>query len=517
MARTVKKNIAALAAAGALALGVGVLPVHGADAGGHDSETARLDKAAQSNDGRPADQARAKAAAAQAHWNKANDLLNQINTKELSNQRTIAHLRRLGEALNWSNLAGSGLEQSDPKAALADYDRQIAAIRGDAGGSAAVWSAGKSATLPTASALKKKIGELEADVSKRQGEIKSLNQQRDQLNAQADKFAAQSDAAKGRQSVDDFKKASDLRKNADDVQRKIDLAQSQLTPRQDELAVAKAEYQTLQKTVTQLEQERAALAAQWDALQKQIQNQHQSAQKFFSNEGADGQDTISAQLGELNRGLDEVRKLRDQAADELNRASSGFTAAANAAQNLQNALRAQASNGGDGSEAGKTLAAVVDPQAYQLQKAAALAALAQLKASEASSLRDRLEVGEFLSPIIQKAGLAAPAELGDVADLKKKAKAAQKEAEKAFAETDQLFTQLGGGAERNSATVLHILTLYNWSQMAAGAGDAKNAAARLQAAKALADNAAKNNVPLPPLPAEIAPTAAAAAPATKPA
>jgi hypothetical protein len=65
--------------------------------------------------------------------------------------------------------------------------------------------------------------------------------------------------------------------------------------------------------------------------------------------------------------------------------------------------------------------------------------------------------------------------------------------------------------------VLHILTLYNWSQMAAGAGDAKNATARLQAAKALADNAAKNNVPLPPLPAEIAPTAAAAAPATKPA
>jgi hypothetical protein len=315
--------------------------------------------------------------------------------------------------------------------------------------------------------------------------------------------------------VDDFKKASDLRKNADGVQRQIDLAKSQLTPKEQDLALVKAQSETIGKTVTQLEQERAALAAQWDALQKQIQDQRQNSQRYFKDEAGKGQDTIAAQLVQLNTGLADVQKMREQAVAYLTQASAGFTEAANAAQNVQNGLRSQ--SGGAESEAQKTMQSVIDPQNYQLQKVAVMASVAQVKASEAAELQHRLELSAYLSPLIQGAGLAAPAELGDAAELKGKVEAAQKDADKAFADAEQMFKQLGGSAGRSGATVLHIVMLYNWSQLAAGAGDAKNATARLAAAKALADNAAKNNVALPPLPPEVTPSPAAAAPTTKPA
>ncbi len=515
MARTVKKHVAALAVAAAVALGLSGTGVRAADTDSHASELAHLEKAAQATDAKPGDLARNKAALGQFRWDEAKALLDQAVEQQLANERTVARIRRLGQSLNWSNLAVAGLSHSDPKQALAHFDQQIAAIRGD--GESATWSAEKGAKLPTLSALKQQISNLEGDVSKRQAEIQSLTRQRDQLSGQADQLAAKSEKEKGRQSVEDFKKASDLRKKAADVQRQVDLATSRLTPRQQDLALAKAQRQAIEKGITQLEQERAALAAQWDAIQKEIQAQQQSAKKVYQQSGGHEEDTIAAQIAELNKGLEKVDQLRQAAVESLEKASTQFTGAANTAQNLLNQLRAQASAGGEMSEAEKTLQSVLSPQTYLLQKAAVTASLAEVKGAKAAALRHRIELTDFLTPILKKASVSVPKSLGDPSKLKSEAQAAQKEADKAFAETEQMLKQFGSGDVGKSATVLHILTLYNWSQLAAGAGDAKNAASRLQAAKALADNAARNNVPLPPLPSEITPAPAAAAPATKPA
>lgn len=513
MASAIKQNLTSICLAACVGLGAAQLTartVHAAAA--PSADIAALQQAAQSAS-TPAAQARAQAALAQANWDAAQAGLIKLTSQELDNSRTIARIRRLATALRRSNTSSAAVAQSDPKEALAQFDQQIAAIRGDS--AAAEWSVDKAPPQPTLSAIKQQVSTLEGDISRRQTQIQSLQKQRDQLNLQADKLSQQADAEQGRRAVDDYNKSSDLRKQASDVQRQIDLANSQLTPQQQNLALAKIQLQATQDAISRLEQEKAALAAQWEALQKQIQSQRQSAATFVQA-GADNQDTITAQLDVLSKATAATDALRQQVLDQLTQASTQFTAAANAAQQLLNQLRTNQSPNGP-SQAQQTLQTVISPEAYQLQKAAVLQTYAQTKASQAYSLQKLVDLAAFLNPIIQKASLTPPADLAALAAQEANAKTARADADKSFTEADQLLKQLENSSSKNTATILHILTLYDWSNLAAASGDAQNASARLQAAKAMAENAARNNVPLPALPPQVAPAPAPAAAPTPPA
>jgi hypothetical protein len=507
-------------------------------AGQDRSDLAKLQQAANESGASYAAQARAKRELGQAQLQAANALMPQIDANEIRNARLVFEIGQLAADLSAANTMVAGLNANDPAAVVAAADQQVAAAQGGAGGAGAqgAWFTHDQITIPTLAAAKQKISSLEGQVTKLQDQIKQLTDQRDKATTQADQLTGKSESEKGRQSVDDYKKAADLRKQAADLDRQINVAQANLAAQQHDLALAQSQQKAIEEAIKQFQDQKAAIATRWQSIQKQADNQSESAKKIFDSgntappatQPGDSNDldadSITAKLAALSARATQTDALRKQAQQNLTDAAKNFAAAADAAQRLQTELgpkiNSEAYRGTPQAAAWKALTATVNPADDRLQQATAEHTLATLLTDHAALLYSRARLASALGPILQAAKITPPADLPAEADLKAQADSARENASAAFKSADDLLAALiensayATAEQKNQATVARLLSLYSASQLAALAGDEKQAKSQLQQALALRDAAVRDNISLPALPPDLAPAPTPAAPAT---
>lgn len=481
--------------------------------GGFDAAIASLDKAVGESAASAAAKARANSLLGQAEYESATALLEKVNYTEIEIARMVWDLDRLANRLQSANAVVASSKNYDPKALLAEVDKNIAAAKG--GSDKATWSIQDDVKIPTLNAVTGQITRLNGEVAKIEEQIKSLVASRMQVLSEADKLMQQSEADKGQKAVDEYTQAAEQRKKAAQLAVRIDAANAALVPLKNDLSVAQGQEKILNEALAQYEQQKKQIAEGWAQLQKQAAGQAELAksvlasvkQKVGEAGGQAKSDKAPETLAPL---LARAQADRKAAIDQLNNAIGHFGTATTAAEQLKAAMNTKLVDEKlrqlPEAAAWKTLQEVYDPSTFRLQQAIAQHTLATAYANQASNLSALQQMSQKLTTGAREAGLSVPKALQD-GDVAKSLKAARTQAMETFKSTDET---LGGivdvqGASANGARTARILSCYAWSQACKEAGDTKAGDEHLTAAKKYKDEAIALNTQLPPLPAELGP------------
>jgi hypothetical protein len=289
--------------------------------------------------------------------------------------------------------------------------------------------------------------------------------------------------------------------------------------------------------INQLTAQGEALKSGWQTTQEKINAQVQLAKQIVGesssaappSEGATTMPsaTVAQKAAEINRLAGDIKQMRGDAQSKLDSAIKLFNDAYKAAEEVRISTRKKMDDDANQNrperDAWKKLIEVMDSQYYRLREASAQRMLASLYASEAASLRNRINLKAGVVPTIERAGADVPTAL-QPANLDKDYTQAVNLADEAYKAADEILTNILEGTApketKDAGKVERILVLYGWAQVDKMGEKGKEAEAHLQQSVAIRNDAAQEQIRLPALPAELgtapAPTPPTPEPTTQP-
>jgi hypothetical protein len=495
-----------------------------------------LEDAVKQTDASPASKAQAKAALGQLQLEAGRDTLRDSTHYEVEAGRLALQIAQLGSLVGRSNSLIEGYKKNDPQKVKDAINQRIVEAQG--GADKPAWFTHEKTTIPTLSAVKQTISQLEGQIAQKTDAIKQLDQQRIQALEEAEKISKASANAKGQEAVDAFKKAADLRKKAADLAVQIDQGNVALNPLKGDLAVAQGQEKVLNNVIAQLKEQAQQLDASWQNVQSLISAQAKVATEIVGTPGATSapSDDLAASSGKsiaekaaaMAHAAQQADDLRENAIASLREASKQFEDAKTSATALQQDIRTKQGDfqGKPQDAAWKTELAILNPNTFELQRAVAQRLLGDALAARGTSLHARVQLADYLAPIFTQANLQLPEQLQS-GDMSKREQEAFTLADEAYNSADEALNTVaeGSGTEdlKNAARIQRIFALYGRAHASKLAAQPQKADQYLAAAKqAVTDLQSQDpQVTIPPLPGElaalnIAPTTAPAAPTTAP-
>lgn len=483
---------------------------------------AELEKAAGNSVASLPSQAQAKAILAQAELTAANQLLRKVDAGEVAIAGKLDEIGILGDRIEAGNLLNTAYAKREPTAERAAVQKQLDEARG--GGDKAEWISQdkEKSSIPTLSAIQQTISRLEGDISTSENQLKSLTEQRSDLLANADKLMIDSEALKGEESVKMYKDGSEARRKAGELGVQIDNINAALVPMKADLVVAQGQQTVVQAAIAGFEAKLRQIDETWAEVQKQSDAQLATSKGVFDG-STEGVATIASLSREIGALLEENRKNRDAAEQNLNNAIKHFDDAATAATKLGRELQTAMGETRDAvmrdsrSSPWVLLQKVIAPSNYLLQKGNAQLQLAQMYSDRAGGVAARENLARTLEPVLSRAKLSMPSELSD-SSLAQEQTTARGLADATFAAAVETLSTLSQSSAsdttRAACQVSLMLANYAWSESAASAGQTDNAKNHLNEAIRAREAAKQMNVAFPVLPEDIAP--APTAPPTSP-
>jgi hypothetical protein len=499
--------------------------------GNVDAAQQKLAAAAGNAEASDAAKAAAKAALAQAELSNAREVVHKINQAELQLARVGWEIVQLSQQIHSSSVSVEGYQKYEPKVVREAIAQRIAEAQG--GADKPAWFTHGNAVIPTLAAVRQEISRLEGELTQKQEQVKTLTQQREQAVDAAEKAAAAAADVKGQQGLDAFKQAADLRKKAGDTAIEIDKVQHDIDRLQQDLSVAQAQQKAVNDVVAQLNDQLKTTDAAWQDMTKQMTAQQALMGQVLGAPVTPSENppaiapidlrTIAAKAGEMERIVQQVDQLRNEAKTMLDSAAGHFEEAYRAAESANGALATRISDprnsGRPEIEAWKTMQQVLEPARYRLQQAVVKRALGEMLAAQGSSIGVRISAAENLASAINGTSLTVPTALqpGSLTNARTETLTA---AEAAYKESDDLLAQIIEGRVMNAdvqtvAQVERALTQYGMAQVYKQLGNEQEAANKLEAAKQQRNLAwEKNKSMVPAMPSELGePPAAAPEPA----
>jgi predicted nuclease with TOPRIM domain len=494
----------------------------------------KLEDAAAASAASPDSLAAAKSALAQANLDASHETMRQINTKEMDLARLDWEITELAQQIWTSNSAIVGYKKYDPQAAHDAIAQRIADAQG--GPDKPVWISDDRTNIPTLSAVKQQISDLQGQIAQLQEQVKNVTDERGHIVDQAEQTAEQADKLKGNKAVQVFEQSSNLRRQAGQKSVELDKLQTQIDRLQRSLAIAQGQETTLNEVISQLQDQSAALDAAWKQIDDHVNKQQQLSTQVMGASAAapaSGQSLLGTagqslvqKSAELDRLVKEIQQLRGQAQQDASNAAKYFEDAYNAADQFRRQMQTKTSDpknvGRPEVPVWKSMVASLDPMHFRLQQAAAQRTLGDLYSSNADSLSRRISLRESLKSAVEGTSLTVPAEIND-SELDKSLQTAITSANDAYGESDKVLSDVAEGQSADQANAAKLqanahlgraLTLYGWSQIAKLSGDQQNAGDRLKLAIQERNTAADGNtIPIPAMPSEMGDVPA---PATQP-
>jgi hypothetical protein len=486
--------------------------------GNADAAQQKLTAAAGNAEASDAAKAAAKAALAQAELSNAREVVHKINEAELQLARVGWEIVQLSQQIHSSSVSVEGYQKYEPKVVREAIAQRIAEAQG--GADKPAWFTHGNSVIPTLAAVRQEISRLEGELAQKQEQVKTLTQQREQAVDAAEKAAAAD--VQGKQGLDAFKQAADLRKKAGDTAIEIDKVQHDINRLQQDLSVAQAQQKAVNDVVAQLNDQLKTVDSAWQDMTKQMTAQQALMGQVLGTAVTPSENppaiapidvrTVAAKAGEMERIVQQVDQLRDQAKTLLDSAAGHYEEAYRAAESASGALATRISdpknNGRPEIEAWKTMQQVMEPARYRLQQAIVKRALGEMLASQGSSVGVRISAAENLASAINGTSLTVPPQLqpGTLTDARNQVLTA---AEAAYKESDDLLAQIVEGRVMNAdvqtvAQVERALTLYGLAQVYKQLGNGQEAANKLETAKQQRNLAwAKNKSLVPAMPSEL--------------
>lgn len=476
--------------------------------GGLPAEAAQVLQPASQTQTAPGGTLAVKFALGHAKLDQAREKAVKLTDLYIDIARLEGEIAQITSTVALGNTLVEGYRKQDPAAARQLIRTRLAEARG--GPDKAVWIDTGKLPIPTLSAAKQQVSSLQERVAAKQEEIKKLEAERAGAIRNADALAEKVDGLRGREAVDAYAAASNARKAVSLVSSRIDVAQGELVTLERDAAVAAGQLGVVEKYITSLEAQDKQLADRFGQIGQQI-----GAQQAVSKAAVEAQSelasSITAKVDELNKLLDEANKTFAEAEELYKAAEAAYGSAFNEATSQRGELQARMANySGKSAFDEKMLRSLSNgtwPSVYRIQQGIALKGLGDLQARRAEGLATRERLTALVGPVVQAAGLTAPAALStDPAALKSARDAAAESYQKAVTELEGAADNIQGQdpeRRRMAAHVARTFALYEWSRLLAASGDEAGAAAKLDEAKKARDAVAteadgKAPVALPP-------------------
>jgi hypothetical protein len=446
----------------------------------------------------------------------AQELQPKIDSQQADIHRLIWDIQQLGGQIQASNQLATALNQYDPASIQAALSKSISQVQGSA--DSANW--GTTGSIPTLTTVATNISTLQAQLDQLQATIKSLTDQRAAQLAQADQLNQTSEKTKGDKSLDLFKQGATARKKADELSVQIDENNVKLARVQTHFDVAQGQQNMLNAAVKDLTGKADQSTGAWKTVQQQIENQKAQAKALVGQPGqtANPDDptgglTLVSKVATLNKKLETLRALREEAETHLNNATDRFKDAAQLAISLQSKLQLQITDPKNQtraeSAAWKDQASTMHPARYQLQGARALERRAALAAGRAADANAISQLAQNLKPTLDQLQEALPAPLNDSDNkIAGDIKTGRQLADESYDAANELLKGVDEGSapedQKNAARISSIFTQYGWYLLSSSANDPKAATAHLDEAKAQRDAVVQNGFDVKLLPPELA-------------
>ncbi|HEY1684073.1 MAG TPA: hypothetical protein VGG19_04875 [Tepidisphaeraceae bacterium] len=453
--------------------------------------------------------AHARQLQAQAEYNAGTQMMRQASNQASELAMRMIEINHLISTIQTSTALVAGYGHYDSTPIKDQASKEISEIQGS--GDQADWVAGAH-PIPSLSAVKQTISQLEMQIRQKQDEIAELNKQRATDLTKAEDLAAKADQSTGPAWVNLYKQASTLRKQASNLSTQIDNVTASIDPLQVQLTIARADQQIAQAAITGVNTQATGAEENFAQIAQGATGQDKVERDVYENSGTKQTNaSLKAQLDSLMDQAKQVQTNWDAAAKLLSDSAEHFKAAQSAAESLQVRLQARAVEiPGDVPEkaAWDQLKRVYSATTFQYNCAVALQTLGMLRTDEIVSLRSLADLKARATATLQAAKLDVPASVAS-ADFDAKIKEAADSGKDAFTQADSLLQNvsnapLASNAEKNSGRVARILELYGWYDFGRLTSD-DQAATHLSAARDAIKDAMDNGAALPILPAEIEP------------
>lgn len=468
--------------------------------------------AASEKSASPVWRATAAGVAADMSSQLANVLRSRISDSEQKIRSALADLRVLSQQVAVTNFLSAGYRGSDPKVEIAKVELLIKDIQG--AGDKATWSPPKSddassatATLPTLTALKQQISQLEGDIASRKEQINTLTKERSDALTLAETKIAASEKAKGNESVALFTEGAQARQKAEEVALKIDLTQDQLSRLQADLDIAKGLEESNNKGIAQLQEQLAAMQAGWTDAQDRVAAQKKVAESIL-NGGDNVTISIANRATDLAKLMVTIGEQRREANQELERASKYYKDAVSAARDVGTDKRVTSPP--PGNKRFKDLKEMVHPGRYNLPLGGVYRSQGVLAADEAALAGEIANVRALVQTALQGAELSVPTDLPSI-ETKQITTLVETASEKLRESNDLLISVSEGDTPKPVAEASkpsRLITLYRMIALqdlrtALGMPVDPSAAGLKSDAAQLRSDIVTNGQPLPALPGDM--------------
>lgn len=480
-------------------------------------------------------QIRAKAMLAESELRIAQGIALKVQQNDVIIDRLTREIGLLGNNIQANNSRAAALAKLEPTELQAAVAQKQAAVKGS--DDKPDWYKSADTALPSLAAGDKQTAAIQTQISQLQDTIKSETDQRNQLVEQADKLTEQSYHEKKDKSVDLFKQGSDARKQAADLTVKLDQDNVALGRAQADLAVQNAAHESLTATLKGFDDKSAFFAKDWSDTQAEIAKLNEKSKSFLgdpdpvdipkkdpktgdipTNPKTDN--TIgwkSAAIAEL---VKENHDLRAAAEPHFNSAKGQYRAAAELAQKLLTEIKEKEAKRPDpesnpDAPAWDVEKYALDPASYRFLEADADLQKAAFLAQSAEEAKVRLDALGKIKPALLLAQLTVPEKMDDAdGSIALQLKKDLASADETFLDATDLLTGIyqgtGTAEQKAAAQVQQIFAQYGWASLENAMGDSQKAAEHMSYAHNAVTAATTDNAAIPPLPPELAESAAAA-------
>ena len=445
-------------------------------AGDNEKAQESLQQAAAEADAPNATRAHAKALLARAELDSALSLMTDpekgIEATNGDIIRLIREIAQLGQQIATTTSMVSAYQALEPIETRKQIEAETAAATG--GPERAEWVGKPPVAVPTLSAVKQRVAQLQDQVAKQRQHIESLQKQQKDVAAAAAQAAQKAETMSGQEGLQQYKQASDLRKQAADLANQLEVAQARLEPVQQDLKLAEAQQAAVTRALEQFQQVGQQIEAGWKNIEQQANRQQQLATAILDGSAGDikMRESIAEKGKSLSEKIKQVQESYAQAEQSLKDAIDHYGEAASAATQLGNDIRPRLGTLPAGNPMKLSLEAmtkVYNPVVFNLGQANAQLALANLQSSRAQTLLERQKVLIALAAALEGAGLKMPATLSDP-KIAEQAKAMIKEADEMYAAAHEQYTTVAQSSasdpDRNGGQTGRIYSLYGRALLA---------------------------------------------------
>lgn len=468
--------------------------------GGESGEAIKILQGPANQNGAPGATLQLKANLGHAKYDQAMVKLAALDSLYLDVSRLQGEIAQLATSISVGNTLVEGYNKMEPGPTRDLLKTRLADVQG--GPEKKVWVSpeGRESKqpIPTLSAAKQTVSELEQKLAAKQEEIRKLEGDRSSALQEADKLRDAVDGLKGNAQVDAFRKASEARKQVSLISNQIDLRNGELLLIQRDLEVAKGQVAVLEKYVEVVTQQDQAITSGQTEVQARVSHQQDVSKQAVALSGsspgtAEGgyvPATLSAKSELLATKLDEAGKAYTEAEELLKGAQSAYEAAAAEAATYRNELAKSIDLYSGKSKYNEELLKANRqanwPAAYRIQVGSVLGRLGDLYArqSEVQSRQEKLV--ESTTSILQKAGAEVPGKLSAQAGVAKTAHDAAVDAyDKSVKELQDAADSIQQDPEKRkvAAATVQVFVLYQWAQLLRESGDNDGASKLLDRAR----------------------------------